>query len=407
MLARACRHAPGVTVSEQPSARATCYACRKPARLCVCARVPELRHRTQVLVLQHHRERFHPVGTARLARLGLTAATVREVAGPIARPPLLDDVALLYPGPQARSLNELDAASPRPQQLIVLDGTWRQARQLYRENAWLRALPQVAFTPRAPSRYRIRKPPAPHCVSTIEAILEALHLLEPGTVNAAALLQAFDEMIDAQAEFMSRDGKHSRYQQRKPRPSRAVPAELLARPDDVLLVYGETAPLDPTLPGRTRQLLRWSAWRPATRETFDALVQPVGNAPPEAQLAHLGVPAERWREATSPAQLAADWRAFRRPTDLVASWHPAVLTMLAWFDSSSPSTHALKSLWSNLTHASPGKLETFVQTRGLERPDLPLDGRSGVRLAAAEAALRELLRKAPAMARAPGASGMR
>ena len=39
--------------------------------------------------------------------------------------------------------------------LLVLDGTWSQARALYRQNPWLTGIPHFQLSPEAPSRYRI------------------------------------------------------------------------------------------------------------------------------------------------------------------------------------------------------------------------------------------------------------
>jgi DTW domain-containing protein YfiP len=58
------------------------------------------------------------------------------------------------------------------------DGTWWQARKLLKLNPALAALPRVAFLPRKPSAYVIRREPADFA-STIEALAEVLRVLEP------------------------------------------------------------------------------------------------------------------------------------------------------------------------------------------------------------------------------------
>jgi len=201
-------HAPAV----KPAAftgRPTCYACFKPAPLCLCGRVPVVANRTRITIVQHPRERRHPIGTARIARLGLSEASLvvpRGVA-PRTLAVALDPApgtALLFPGPEARDLADLEPGE-RPSGLVVLDGTWSQARALLRENPALGALPRVSLQPKAPSRYRIRKPPRRQVLSTIEAIVEALPLLEPDTRGLGGLLRAFDAMIDEQAVYAHRN----------------------------------------------------------------------------------------------------------------------------------------------------------------------------------------------------------
>jgi DTW domain-containing protein YfiP len=105
--------------------------------------------------------------------------------------------ALLFPSTDARDLRTL-SPEEHPRGLVVLDGTWSQVRSLYRENPWLDALPHLALSPAAPSRYRIRRAPRPEYVSTIEATVAALRILEPDTPGLNGLLEAFDSMIEAQ-----------------------------------------------------------------------------------------------------------------------------------------------------------------------------------------------------------------
>ena len=94
---------------------------------------------------------------------------------------------LLFPGPQA-----IDLAVERPAgpiTLVVVDGTWWQARKLLKRNAVLATLPQLRFTPPGLSRYRIRREPADHCVATVEALsltLGALSRIQSGSPPCCA-----------------------------------------------------------------------------------------------------------------------------------------------------------------------------------------------------------------------------
>src|ERR1700712_753983 len=85
--------------------RAVCYRCFKAQLTCICARLPSVDNRTQVLVLQHPRERLHPIGTARFAQLGLQHSALHVAWNSGAReheqPAWLASrarVGLLYPG---------------------------------------------------------------------------------------------------------------------------------------------------------------------------------------------------------------------------------------------------------------------------------------------------------------------
>jgi DTW domain-containing protein YfiP len=163
--------------------RAVCARCRRPESICDCRHVTQLDTQTRIVLLQHPRERDVPIGTARMASLCLPnaelhvgvdwrgSATLARVLADPSRP-----AALLYPGPSAIDV----VANPpeTPVTLIVVDGTWSQTRKILRDNPELAALPGYAFTPPAPSEYRIRKEPHESCVSTIEALVHVLGALE-------------------------------------------------------------------------------------------------------------------------------------------------------------------------------------------------------------------------------------
>jgi hypothetical protein len=184
--------------------RATCYACFKPQVACICASIERVANRTGIVILQHPRERFHAVGTVRIARLALQRIRVESCApwsdAAAIRSRLPRGAALLYPLAGAPDLAALPAAQ-RPPHLVLLDATWFHARKMYEAHTWLRALPHVSLTPSAPSRYRIRREPKPQYVATLEAIIDALRILEPDTRGAEGLLRTFAAMVDRQAAY--------------------------------------------------------------------------------------------------------------------------------------------------------------------------------------------------------------
>ena len=62
--------------------------------------------------------------------------------------------------------------------LILLDGTWAQAKTLWWRNAWLTKTKRIYIVPKAKSLYgNLRKEPRPECVSTVEALAETLSFL--------------------------------------------------------------------------------------------------------------------------------------------------------------------------------------------------------------------------------------
>ncbi|WOC78260.1 DTW domain-containing protein [Stutzerimonas frequens] len=180
--------------------RPCCSRCQRPLAHCLCELIPALDSRTRLLILQHPSEAGHALNTARLAALGLRNAQLKiaerfEEDVDADRPSYL-----LFPGEGALPVSSLaDAGSSL--RLIVPDGTWRKARKLLHVNPWLAALPRVELPAGLTSRYRLRKAPMPGALSTIEAIVAALDILESPR-RYDELLRPFETLIEAQINAM-------------------------------------------------------------------------------------------------------------------------------------------------------------------------------------------------------------
>ena len=187
--------------------RAQCPRCLRPQTHCLCSLIPALDSRTRVLLLQHPSEVNHALNTARLAALGLQKAEliVGEVFEDL--PALLNQpgyrARLLFPGEDAQPMQAYTAAD-EPLLLVVPDGTWRKARKMLHLNPLLAALPRVTLAEGGVSRYRLRKAPGPGALSTVEAIVQALQVLEAPT-SFEALLKPFEALIDGQIAAMGNE----------------------------------------------------------------------------------------------------------------------------------------------------------------------------------------------------------
>ncbi len=289
------------------------------------------------MILQHPREREKAIGTARMASLCLpnselhvgyhwndSAALARALSDP-ERP-----AALLYPGDGA--VDVLATPPTTPITLVVIDGTWAQTRKLLRVNPALAALPRVAFTPSAPSDYRIRKEPHAECVSTIEALVYVLGALEGDAERFRPLLDPFRAMVDSQIGYAQTVRavrmKHARGP-RAPRtvepPSARLPGWVRARSGHMVCVsaegigwpYAMRGP-DLALP-YPDELIHWVARRLATGETFERVIAPVHPLAPNTTT-HTALSAETIHGGVSPEVFLADWRAWARDDDLLCAW---------------------------------------------------------------------------------------
>ena len=368
--------------------------------MCYCAQLPSVPTRTRIVILQHPHERTHPFGTARLARLCLPNATVHVpwagFTGTLEqRIEVPADAAVLYPHPDAPLLQDLPA-DRRPSTLIAIDGTWSHAKRLYKENGWLHTLPHVRLDPSTPSRYRIRKEPRPDYVSTLEAILEALRLLEPETPDLDAPLLAFDRMIDQQIAHSSQVQRFGRHKSERQRPSRAL-SHLLADPR-LVITYAESA-LPGGDPAAERRLVQWTAAK-LDGSTFEALLAPGPVPPLPHHLEHMQLAPSDFTAAEPPAAAAARFAAWLEPGAPVSAWTP---TTLEWGTGMLPAgteRTSLKTNWCNLRNRRAGFLEDVMGLEQLAPVANECRGRARARLGNALAIARLLQREHDRLPRA-------
>lgn len=82
--------------------------------------------------------------------------------------------------------------------IILLDGTWAQAKTMWWRNAWLLKTRRMHLIPKQKSLYgNIRKEPRPECVSTLEAAAETLSFLGVDEIVETTLKEKFKEQLQA------------------------------------------------------------------------------------------------------------------------------------------------------------------------------------------------------------------
>jgi DTW domain-containing protein YfiP len=197
-----------------------CPDCHKPQPLCVCDSITPIDNRISLLILQHPQEQDRALGTARLLALhfknavlkiglswpSLSKALGRHVADP-------SRWAVLYLG----SAKVADLATDREvvainrksevegnqrailkdiEGIVLLDGTWSQAKALWWRNAWMLKCQRVILGPAKPSLYgKLRREPRRDGLSTIEAAAMLLAALEKRPDIEAALNASFERML--------------------------------------------------------------------------------------------------------------------------------------------------------------------------------------------------------------------
>jgi len=200
-------------------AASDCPRCLKPAALCVCADVAPIENRVALLILQHPQEQDQDLGTARLTalhfanavfKIGLSWPSLAKALGRPADPrrwatlylgsaapaELAPDRAVVALDAKGKLLPDQDAALAEIEGIILLDGTWSQAKSLWWRNPWLLKSRRVVLNPAAPSLYgALRREPRKESLSTLEAAALLLGHLEGRPDIEAALTASFARML--------------------------------------------------------------------------------------------------------------------------------------------------------------------------------------------------------------------
>jgi DTW domain-containing protein len=384
------------TESEAWQPRETCFRCFRPARVCFCRDIPTLETRTKVLILQHPREEFMPIGTARMASLCLPGSRLL-VGTSFEKDPALEaalddperEAILLWPGGDARDL----ASDPPkgPSTLIVVDGTWALAKKLVRLNPRIAALPRYSLTPPRPSEYRIRAEPKETCVSTIEAVMFALGHLEGDPQRFDAMMNPFRGMIDAQIEHAERlQGGRKRFYKGPPRPRTLPP--VLRDASRLVIVQGEANAYARRPPsGYQDELVQLCAVRLATGERFEGFAHPDAPVAPSLSY-HSELDPDAIAASPPRSELFAAWRAFVRDDDIVVGWGRYATDLLQKHGGFLPAFVDLRITAARFLKTKPGAIEAFAAGIGTSPGSLGT-ARGGRRLALTTAAASWLLRE--------------
>ncbi len=354
--------------------REICLRCRRPRSVCWCDAITRVPSQTRVVFIQHPREAKVPISTCRMAHLSLPNSELHVGLGAVGNPSLeavcaQPGVAVLFP---SESATDVDALETPPRTLVVVDGTWSNAKKVVEKCPLLSKLPRLKFFPDQPGNYRIRKEPEAHCLATIEATAFVLGRLEKAPARFTPILTAFDAMVEKQLDYIRENPSSTRHKNRRQRNTvRVDPTEPL-RGRELVVVFGEANawPLcDPNRPlPDDPELVQLVAERLSTGERFERLLRPVRVLGPRVPL-HLDVSAEALQRADDRAEVIAAWKQFVRPGDLQLGWGAFCRDLLAREGATPESFLNLRSVIARLVDGRPGSVESLAESLGASLPE--------------------------------------
>lgn len=159
----------------------------RPLTVCWCPFLPHkpLAIETNLYILQHPYEESRCLRTVPILQNSIVPKKCQVIRGKRfskSRFPELISVfdssntLLLYPGEDAVDISEI--ATGPSYNLVLLDGTWAQAKGIYSQNSALKALKKVQIKVEQKSKYVIRTQPSDLSLSTLETAAIAIAALE-------------------------------------------------------------------------------------------------------------------------------------------------------------------------------------------------------------------------------------
>ncbi|MGM0784581.1 MAG: tRNA-uridine aminocarboxypropyltransferase [Pseudomonadota bacterium] len=184
-----------------------CAGCNLPELNCLCPYRVEAQSVARVWLLTHPLEHHKPTNTGRLIRDVLPDTQVFTWYRTAPDPDLLallDDPRyapfVIFPDDQPDYAErvvgmervESSKRSGKIPVFILLDGTWRQVRRIFRRSPYLDALPVLPLHTQRETRYQLRKPASREHLCTAEVAAELLS--QGGDADAGRVL---DDYFDA------------------------------------------------------------------------------------------------------------------------------------------------------------------------------------------------------------------
>lgn len=204
--------------------RSFCDQCDFLKSRCLCDTLKSVQNQTQLIILQHPSETKHPLNTVRIMSKSFKNILIfkgedfnqHQLLNEIIANPD-NNILLLYPGPQSQTLSpetyQKNFSTPITH-LIVIDGTWRKAKKIFLTSQNLQLLETCKLAEVNQTEYKIRKAPTPDSLSTLEATVEALNIIEP-SLDTSHAIKSFNKMIDMQIQKMGREVYLNNYLNKK------------------------------------------------------------------------------------------------------------------------------------------------------------------------------------------------
>lgn len=164
----------------------SCNECGLPIISCICNKSAKVRTQAKLWILSSEREFYRPSNTARLLKLINPESTEIFLWERTKSPDQLIEYIgmkdyttfVVFPAENEeleRRKVEFELTDKIPA-FIIIDGTWKEARRIFRKSDFLEGLPIVSIERNNASNYDLRRGATEGNLCTIEAAIEILNM---------------------------------------------------------------------------------------------------------------------------------------------------------------------------------------------------------------------------------------
>ncbi|AJJ55198.1 DTW domain protein [Yersinia pseudotuberculosis IP 32953] len=170
-----------------------CQNCLLAERFCLCDTIKPQQANSRFCLIMFDTEPLKPSNTGRLiadilpdthaflwARTEVDPELLAAISDPLRQPYVVFPEA--YAEPERQVINQLPI-SDKPPLFILLDGTWTEAKKMFRKSPYLAGLPLLSLQVSHLSDYQLREAQRPEQHCTVEVATALLH--QAGDIQAA------------------------------------------------------------------------------------------------------------------------------------------------------------------------------------------------------------------------------
>ncbi len=180
-----------------------CTRCHLPIFACICKFSVNIQTKANFWLLVHELEFFKPTNTGKL--IAETIENTYSFAWKRNETPqnLVDMIEsgkynpyVVFPDdvgdykPRVKAFVEIEGKEPA---FIILDGTWSQARKMFRKSKVLENIPMLSLNTQRSSEYILRSPSDKNHICTVEVAIELLNII--GDKNASKELEDYFKLF--------------------------------------------------------------------------------------------------------------------------------------------------------------------------------------------------------------------